>query len=408
MTEISLFGSQDANSTFQHFLKELKDEINGKSNDFILNVNVDEWKNYFINKYDFLPLQVYPEQATVEFKGKGKARTERYGVRYETDTYIFELKVPYTGYFFLFMLKPSTCAINHPRVDVPATDSGFVTATFTLYEQNERQFEVEKNHLLKAISINIPNINYDLERFKADVIRTFDITYQAKQKNVLSENQFFENIKININKATDKIFKVPIAEKRVIPEPMVDKKTSRKFIETPSMDDTFYNDILEVIYTFFKSVEKKPSTYQSMDEEGLRDYILPTLETRYNNMTITGETFNKGGRTDILVRYKDGTNLFVAECKFWKGELTLSRAINQLFDKYLTWRDSKVAIIIFVKNKEFSKVLKTILYFVPTHEYYIRECGGHGESSYSYVFHFPKDKGKYVYAEIMAFHFPEI
>ena len=29
--------------------------------------------------------------------------------------------------------------------------------------------------------------------------------------------------------------------------------------------------------------------------------------------------FNKKGKTDILLKYEDGTNLFVGECKWWKG-----------------------------------------------------------------------------------------
>lgn len=407
MAGCSLFGSQDASSTFTHYIQEMTDEINKKSNDYILNVNVEEWKSYFINKYDFQELTVYPEKATVDFKGKGKVTREQYGRQYESETYRFEVSVPYTGWSFLFMLKPSTCTIMHPSVNVPNTDAGNITSIFTLHQQNEQRFEYEKNQLLKAITVNIPNINSDLRKFKAEVVRTFDTLYQRKKEKVLSENSFFEKLNINIDKSTDKIFKVPALKKRVVPEPIVDKKTTKKYVETPAMDDGFYTDIIDVIYTFFKSVEKKPSTYRSKDEEGLRDYVLPTLETRYDNTSVTGETFNKGGKTDILIRYKDGSNLFVAECKYWKGESVLFETINQLFDRYLTWRDSKVAIIFFVKNKEFSKVLKTLKESIPKHEYFIRENGGSGESSFSYVFHFPTDKGKLIYAEIMAFHFPE-
>lgn len=407
MAELSIFGQQDASSSFSHYIQEMTDEINKKSNDYILNVDVEEWKEYFINKYDFLELTVFPEKVNVEFKRKGKVKREQFGREYDSETYIFELSVPYTGWSFLFMLKPSTCTIMHPRVNVPSTDAGNVTAEFTLYEQNEQRFEYEKNHLLKAITVNVPNINSDLRKFKAEVARTFDTLYQRRKEKVLSENSFFEKLNININKSTDKIFKVPAVKKRVVPEPVVDKKSTKKYVETPAMDDGFYADILDVIYTFFKSVEKKPSTYKSKDEEGLRDYVLPTLETRYDNTSVTGETFNKGGKTDILIRYKDGSNLFVAECKYWKGEGVLFETINQLFDRYLTWRDSKVAIIFFVKNKEFSKVLKTLQESIPKHEYFVRENGSRGESSFSYIFHFPTDKGKLVYAEIMAFHFPE-
>jgi hypothetical protein len=75
---------------------------------------------------------------------------------------------------------------------------------------------------------------------------------------------------------------------------------------------------------------------------------------------------NKGGKTDILVKHTDGTNVFVAECKYWKGEGVLHETINQLFDRYLTWRDSKVAIVFFVTIKEFSRVLQTIRASVST------------------------------------------
>jgi len=113
-----------------------------------------------------------------------------------------------------------------------------------------------------------------------------------------------------------------------------------------------------------------------------------------------------GGKTDILVKYTDGTNLFVAECKFWKGEVMLHQTIDQLFERYLTWRDSKKTIILFVKNKDFSSVLSTIEEAIPKHQYYVRSAGARGESSFSYVFHFPTDKGKIIYTEILAFHFP--
>lgn len=111
------------------------------------------------------------------------------------------------------------------------------------------------------------------------------------------------------------------------------------------MANKMYDDVLTIIYQVGKSWEKKPSVYQGKDEESLRDLLLTFLETRYEGTTATGETFNKNGKTDILLKYVDGTNLFIGECKFWHGASEFSKAINQLFDRYLTWRDSKVALI---------------------------------------------------------------
>lgn len=403
----SLFNQQDSYSTFDHYLQEIREEINSKRNDYILNVNVEDWKRHIIDKYDFTPITVYTDKATVKLVGKGNIKVEDFGRQYDKETYSFEMQIPYTGWSHLFMLRPSNRVVNHPRVDTPNGDSGFITAVFTMREQNHQLFEIEKDKILHAFTSNVPNINADLAQFKDSVAYTFDSTYRQKKEKVLKENTFFERINISTESSTDKIFKVPSLEKKRIPEPVVDGKAAKKYIDNPSLPDDNYKDILEVIYTFYKAVEKKPSTYKTKGEEDLRDYVLPTLETRYNNVTVTGETFNKQGKTDILIKYTDGSNIFVAECKYWGGKVLFHETINQLFDLYLTWRDSKVAIILFVDNKEFSKVLATIKESVKDHPYYLRDNGINGESSFSYIFHFPTDKGKYVFVEIMAFHFPK-
>lgn len=175
----------------------------------------------------------------------------------------------------------------------------------------------------------------------------------------------------------------------------------------PSMVDDTYKDILGIMYSVGKSIERKPSLYQGKDEEALRDQFLLFLETRHEGTTATGETFNKEGKTDILLKYQDGTNLFIAECKIWHGEEHFLDAISQLFDRYLTWRDSKVAVIVFVKNKEISKVIKTVKSSVLKHDYFLKELDVGKDSSFSYKFHLKDDKEKAVFLEIMLFHFPE-
>lgn len=405
--QVAVFGGQNASHLFDRYLDEIKREIERKSNEYIVNVDIEEWKEFFHNEYDFMPIEVFEETAQVRFVKKGKKAVEERGQRYEIETYTFEFSVEFRGWSTLFTLIPSTRTLTHPMVNVPNLDQGEITAQFTLHSTDERQFEYEKNKLLKAITINVPNANRDLEKFKANIDRTFMISYNQKKQKVESENKFFNKLDLVVDKSTDKIFKVPFPKKKKLPEPVVDKKNVTRSQSSPIVPDAFYTDVLDVIYTFFKAVEKKPSTYKGKQEEDLRDYVLPTLETRYDDLTVTGETFNKGGKTDVLFKYKDGTNLFVAECKVWKGEKVLHDTINQLFDRYLTWRDSKVALIFFVNGKEFSKVLDKIKLTVKDHEYFVRDNGVRGESSFSYIFHFPTDKGKLIYTEIMAFHFPK-
>jgi hypothetical protein len=394
-------------AVFDKWLADIANEITEKSPDYVLNVNADEWGQYFVNKYSQLPLTIYADKVTVEFHSKMKRQIEQYGRQVEQEEFKFRILIPYTGSSFLFQCRPSTYSMETTKVEVPAKDSGNLIA-YIINEQNPEKFENEKKRLLNFIESNIKNINKDVIGFNLKIALHFKSIYESEIKRIKKERIFFEAINIRINDKTEQIFNPPTIAKKKIPEPVLDSMSPKRFTDVPTFPDNLYMDVLSVIYNCFKSVENKPKIYQRTDEEGLRDYLLPLLETRYVGTTATGETFNKFGRTDILLKYQDGSNLFVAECKFWKGETQFLQTINQLFDRYLTWRDSKVAIIFFVKNKDFSAALDVIKESVKKHPYFFKENGIRRESSFSYLFHFPNDSQKIVHTEVMAFAFNQI
>ena len=134
-------------------------------------------------------------------------------------------------------------------------------------------------------------------------------------------------------------------------------------------------------------MERQPSTYANRQEEDLRDFLLMTLCTHYPNTT--GETFNKAGKTDILVRH-EGKNVFVGECKFWSGIKAFHDSINQILG-YLTWRDSKAAIVCFVKNREINPVLQQVLDGVVPHRCFVRAESKRAESRMHFEFRLPSD-----------------
>src|SRR6202011_2096597 len=88
--------------------------------------------------------------------------------------------------------------------------------------------------------------------------------------------------------------------------------STQPYAPEPTLDDAIYNDILQVIQDTGTMFERLPSTYADKDEESLRDHLIMNLEPRFELASTTGETFNKSGKTDILMRY-DKKNIFVAE-----------------------------------------------------------------------------------------------
>jgi hypothetical protein len=111
-------------------------------------------------------------------------------------------------------------------------------------------------------------------------------------------------------------------------------------------------------------MERSPHVFSKMGEEDLRTHFLVQLNGQYEGQA-TGETFNFEGKTDILIRV-NGKNIFVAECEIWRGHEYLTQKIDQLLG-YATWRDSKLAILVFNRTKNFSAVLSKIKETVHKH-----------------------------------------
>ncbi|MDP9223758.1 MAG: hypothetical protein M3P18_07850, partial [Actinomycetota bacterium] len=118
----------------------------------------------------------------------------------------------------------------------------------------------------------------------------------------------------------------------------------------------------------------------------------------------TAETFNKRGKTDILLRYEKG-NVFVGECKFWSGKKALLDAYTQLLS-YLTWRDSKACVVLFVRNKDFTAVLDTVREVTPTFQEFVRSVQEKEDSWFEYRFHLPGDPAREVWLTVLCFHLP--
>lgn len=164
-----------------------------------------------------------------------------------------------------------------------------------------------------------------------------------------------------------------------------------------------YSKILDCIHSVGKMFERLPSTYADKDEESLRDHILVSLESVVYG-SATGESFNKRGKTDILVR-GNGANEFIGECKFWRGKEVFLDTISQLLG-YLSWRDTKTGIILFVPNKDFGSVISKIREYVTEHSNYIRSVSDVDEAWHNYEFRMNDDSSRIVQVAIMLYHIP--
>ena len=133
-------------------------------------------------------------------------------------------------------------------------------------------------------------------------------------------------------------------------------------------------------------------------------HCLIQLNGHYEGLA-TGETFNSLGRTDILIRVDD-RNVFIAECKFWRGPKVFSDTVDQLLG-YVTWRDTKCALVIFNKQRESSAVRRKMHEIMEGRVEHrtTRAHDPNGDSRYTFVK--PSDRGQEIQIATMLFDVPQ-
>ena len=164
-----------------------------------------------------------------------------------------------------------------------------------------------------------------------------------------------------------------------------------------------YEDILSILSNMVEVMERSPRAFKDMNEEDLRTHFLVQLNGQYEGQA-TGETFNYEGKTDILIR-ADGKNIFIAECKFWTGPAGLKEALDQLLG-YTSWRDTKVALLVFNRDRNMSTVLSRVPETVREHPYYKADRPTNAETEFRYVFGHRDDAQREIIVAIRVFDVP--
>lgn len=261
-----------------------------------------------------------------------------------------------------------------------------------------------KDRLVTYANVALANLNTDLGHFQVEFRTEAQKAVTAARTKHLQHADLLSALNVPIRRSSNvpSTFSVPVtAPKRITVRPTA---SPGPYQPEPALDEGTYQDILQIIHDTGKTMERLPSTYSGKDEETLRDHLLLVLQPKFEG-SATGETFNKTGKTDILLRYENH-NVFVAECKFWGGAKQHHETIDQLL-RYLTWRDSKTAIIYFVDTKAMIAPLASIEESTPKHPCFVASLGKREESWFRYDFHLPGDHGRRVHVAILCFHLPK-
>lgn len=412
--DLLFFRKENLLDFLEHRKLELKKEVERYDSNYILNVSEEDFCQCLISKYSLTPPKIYEDRIYVYNQEEVDIDISRDPMRDILDRsrpfYIkgvrVTIAVPFEGDGELFQYQPSTFTLNPPRGEIAGQE------VHLLYEMVEhdaeklkRMYQEELNKIkeyLKWVEHNVNSFNSELEWFGRQFI-------SQRKKKLLDDLGLVRSLGIPIKRREDmsKTYTIPSIRKKPKFEPPKVSKGSFTPESVLALEE--YENILEMIYNMALVMERSPRTFSRLKEEKIRNHFLMMLNAHYEGQA-TGETFNYGGKTDILIRVK-GKNVFIAECKFWRGEKKLVEAIDQLLG-YTSWRDTKTAILLFNKNQDFSLVLRKIAHIVRSHDCYKRKWSLKSdtlksETIFSYVFHQPEDINREIILTIMAFNVPK-
>ncbi|MFC3230359.1 hypothetical protein ACFOGJ_24130 [Marinibaculum pumilum] len=398
MAHISLFSSNDWASLSQAREEGLKNAINEFDPDRLLGMS-DETVMAHIS--DLLATDVpilHRDKIQISHRD-GTRQVDDYGRTVTIPTTEVDVTVPHSGPSDAFKIRPSTYRSSTPRAFVASTELLF---TVDATQRDPKQVRHDIDAQLDEIEFHLDKLRADVERHRPEM-ENLARQYVAKRRaKLLSDRNLISNIgyEIKVRPDTPRTYAPPDIRRKLAPT--VARQGTGTFKPEPALDVENYKHILKVIADMAIVIERSPSAFKDLDEEALRFLFLVPLNGHYEG-SASGEVFNYQGKTDILIRV-DGKNIFIAECKFWAGPKNFSDTIDQIL-RYTSWRDTKTAIILFNKNKNFTKVIDAIPNAVTSHPNFRRE-GPKDETIFQYTLHHPDDPDRELSLAILAFDVP--
>jgi hypothetical protein len=405
--KVEIFAGYEFSEEVNNRVGKLKAQIYEDDQDFVLGVNRDEYLRHLVDKYRFTPLtiqydQIFREEkpAEVEVDVRGMpGGAIFYGGGGQVTRPLYRVRIPFEGDSALLRALPSSRLLWTVPVLI---DPGMISFDIIDYEGTSDGINRQINDIVKSMQIQEANVAKDVTAFNTSLPVRAGEFFDTRRKELEARVHVSKGISIPVRKRADvpQTFKAPVVRQVI--------KIARPTVQTkaldPTLDVAIYEGILTVIHDWGRALEKVPSTYLGKGEEDLRDSFLVVLGTHFVGEA-GGETFNKAGKTDILLKY-DKTNAFVGECKFWGGGVKHLETIDQLL-KYLTWRDSKTAIIYFMDTKAMVAPLKAVEEETRKHGCFIRAVRKREESWFEFEFHLPGDKERSVTLTVLCFHLPK-
>lgn len=371
-----------------------------------LSATVDELAAELVERFQIPPLELDWGQMSVSSndtqvdvsRDPMRMFFERTGPFYVSGTTI-TYHVPYRGERDLFKFQPSRFTLNPPMGQVTGSE---LQISITRPADSMSGVRADLDRTAESIKSYVKTVQGDVEGFNRSLEQSARSAAERRRSKVLADRELVASFGLPVKRREDArpTYATPAVRRSVSARPHSGHVPGPAEPVLPAEE---YEHILEVLRNMTHVLERSPKTFVAMDEEALRQHFLVQLNGQFEG-NATGETFNYEGKTDILVRDGD-RNLFIGECKFWRGAKHLTETVDQILG-YTSWRDTKTAILLFNRNRELTRVLGQISPTVQAHPSFVREIPYGGETDSRFILHHRDDPERELTLTILVFDVP--
>lgn len=393
-----LFSQRHLGTLLKNQIGIMENRVDELSDDLFLQIPAQDLIDEISKDAYLQPLVLLPEQGIshnpVQISG-GKGVVPGEAFRYS-------IEIPYTGASGLFNHEPSTLDLDKPSATLNSHSmrgsivlKRVATADVSA-EELTAAFDAELEKVRKYIGYQA----IEIDPYNASLKSEAERIVHGRRHKLLKARKIAAALGYPLHRRADAPSTyISPSVRRQIP-----KTVPGPFRPEPTIDDAEYQNILRIIENMSFVMERNPKVFSVAPEEAIRDHYLVQLNGQYEG-SATGETFNGEGKSDILIR-EGSANLFIAECKVWHGEKRFIEAIDQLF-RYVTWRDTKTAIIVFNRNQGTTEVVQTIKTAIEGHGSYKRDSKLEGDTRLRAVFGRPDDPTREIFVTVLVVPIPK-
>jgi hypothetical protein len=402
-----LFCTYDLDESLRGALHKMRQEVEGLDENRLLNTAPEDLKRYLVDKYQVEPIRLRREDWHADHQDV------QVDVRYDQMRWIddksrpalvpgerIEVRVPFEGEPELFYFRSNTMTSSPPRAVI---ENNELVLRYESPSDAPRDVRPLVDRTLAEIEQYLGWQRAMLDAHNNGLPTAAELAIRQRRERLLAQSHRAAALGIPIRRSDDapKTYAIPTVRKKA--KPALPPASAATFTPEPAWAMEQYEQALKIMQDMALVMERSPEAFKAMDEEALRQHFLVQLNGQFEGKA-TGETFNMSGKTDILLREGD-RNVFIAECKFWKGPKAFGEAINQL-SRYSTWRDSKAAILVFNRGTDTSTVLSGIDTVVKGHPNFKRVVDWRHESGFRYVLHAAGDANREQVVTVLVFHVP--